>query len=51
MTHSVITSGTYRGVDSDVATLETPLVIIVNKNASEDIVYYAAKPFMNISMN
>jgi len=42
-TRSVIEAGTYKGVDSDVDTIQSPLVMIANKNASEDLIYQITK--------
>lgn len=39
----VIKTGSYKGMDKDVKTINTPLVIIAHKDAPEDLVYQTTK--------
>lgn len=43
LVQAILPKGTYKGVDHDVVTVQSPLVVIANKNASEDLVYQTAK--------
>ncbi|KIL35475.1 hypothetical protein SD71_13200 [Cohnella kolymensis] len=42
-----IKAGTYRGQDTDVTTLKTPLAVVANKDAPDDLVYEATKTIFN----
>jgi hypothetical protein len=39
--------GTYKGLDHDVVTIQSPLVVIANKNAPEDLVYNVTKTIVD----
>lgn len=43
LVRAILTKGTYKGLDHDVVTVQSPLVVIANKNASEDLVYQLTK--------
>lgn len=43
LTRSVIEAGTYRGINQDVATIQSPLVMIANAQTSDEVVYHATK--------
>ena len=43
LTQTVIKAGAYRGVDHDITTIQSPIVLIANENASDDMIYYATK--------
>lgn len=40
---TTLPKGTYKGLDHDVETIQSPLVVIANKNAPEDLVYQVTK--------
>ena len=40
---ATIPAGVYKGLDHEVQTIQSPLVVIANKNASEDLVYEFTK--------
>jgi len=42
-TRATITAGSYKGVDHDVDTIQSALVLIANSRASDELVYYATK--------
>ncbi|MGY8815027.1 MAG: TAXI family TRAP transporter solute-binding subunit [Gammaproteobacteria bacterium] len=43
LTQTVIKAGTYQGVNYDITTIQSPIVMIANSATDEDIVYYATK--------
>lgn len=43
LVRAVLPKGTYKGVDHDVVTIQSPLIVIANKNAPEDLVYQLTK--------
>jgi hypothetical protein len=43
LTQTVIKAGTYKGVNYDITTIQSPIVMIANNATNEDVVYYATK--------
>jgi uncharacterized protein len=43
LTRTTIKAGTYNGVDYDINTIQSPIVMIANESADENIVYYATR--------
>ena len=43
LSRSIIASGTYKGVEEDIITIQSPIVLIANKQISEDIAYFATQ--------
>lgn len=49
LTRAIIPAGTYHGVDKDVITIQSPIVLIANNQTSEEIAYIATRSvFENI---
>ncbi len=43
LVRAILTKGTYKGLDHDVVTVQSPLVVIANKDAPVDLVYQVTK--------
>ncbi|GAB7389135.1 TAXI family TRAP transporter solute-binding subunit [Bacillaceae bacterium] len=44
---TAIKAGTYKGIEQDVNTIQSPLVVIANRQASEELVYQLTKTIYN----
>lgn len=47
LVRTTIPAGVYKGLDHEVQTIQSPLVVIANKNASEQLVYEMTKTIYN----
>jgi len=43
LSRAIIATGTYKGVEEDIITIQSPIVMIANKQISEDIAYFATR--------
>ncbi len=43
LTRAIIPAGTYHGVNNDVITIQSPIVLIANNQTTDDIAYFAAR--------
>lgn len=43
LNRAIIATGTYKGVEEDVITISSPIVLIANQQISEDIAYFATR--------